>query len=152
MRRECQERSPSHQLQIRKSLVSDPGYTSRHVCHARAVMMHVGIANPWWWGNVPGIPGACATRNFMYLVRRASLCITESLWQHYSHYSATDHRFIRNHRYVVTSDNCWNEFHSIKLEYWNTNQHTLSFIQENTFEKVLAKISAISVMPYCNNW
>ena len=22
-----------------------------------------------WWGNVPGIPGACATRNFTYLVR-----------------------------------------------------------------------------------
>ena len=29
--------------------------------------MHVGIANPQWRGNVPGIPGACATRNFAYL-------------------------------------------------------------------------------------
>ena len=31
--------------------------------------MHVRIANSWWLGNVPGIPGACATRNFMYLSR-----------------------------------------------------------------------------------
>ena len=30
--------------------------------------MHVGIANPRWRA-VPGIPGACATRNFTYLVR-----------------------------------------------------------------------------------
>ena len=31
--------------------------------------MHVGIANPRWRENVPGIPGACATGNFAYLVR-----------------------------------------------------------------------------------
>ena len=37
-------------------------HASRHVRHARAVM-HDGIA------NVPGIPGACATCNFTYLVR-----------------------------------------------------------------------------------
>ena len=41
---------------------------------ARAVM-HAGIANSRFplnsaaGGNVPGIPGACATRNFTYLVR-----------------------------------------------------------------------------------
>ena len=28
--------------------------------------MHVGIAKPGWWGNVPGIPGACETRYFTY--------------------------------------------------------------------------------------
>ena len=43
-------------------------HASRHVRHARAVM-HVGIANLRWRGNVAGIPGACATRNFTYLVR-----------------------------------------------------------------------------------
>ena len=37
-------------------------HTSRHVRHARA-WMHVGIA------SVPGIPGACTTRNFTYLAR-----------------------------------------------------------------------------------
>ena len=31
--------------------------------------MHVGIANRRCRGSVPGIPGACATRNFMYLAR-----------------------------------------------------------------------------------
>ena len=49
-------------------------HASRHVRHARAVM-HVGIANLRFplksaaGENVPGIPGACATRNFTYLVR-----------------------------------------------------------------------------------
>ena len=32
--------------------------------------MHVGIAKPRWGrGDAPGIPGACATHNFTYLVR-----------------------------------------------------------------------------------
>ena len=31
--------------------------------------MHVGIANLRWPGKRAGIPGACATRNFTYLVR-----------------------------------------------------------------------------------
>ena len=44
MRRECRELFPRHRLQ-RKPLVSDPGMR-----HSRAVM-HVGIANPWWWGK-----------------------------------------------------------------------------------------------------
>ena len=68
MRRECRERFPRHQLHG-KSLVSDPGR------HRGACVMHV----PWcMWGspargsgkNVPGIPGACATRIFFtYLAR-----------------------------------------------------------------------------------
>ena len=37
----------------------------RHAC----AVMHVGIANQRWRGNLPGIPGACATRNFRYLIR-----------------------------------------------------------------------------------
>ena len=32
-------------------------------------MMHVGFPNPRWRENVPGIPGACTTHNFTYLVR-----------------------------------------------------------------------------------
>ena len=31
--------------------------------------MYVGIANPRWRENVPGIPGACKTHNSTYLVR-----------------------------------------------------------------------------------
>ena len=49
-------------------------HASRHVRDARAVM-HVGIANLRFplksaaGENVPGIPGACATCNFTFLVR-----------------------------------------------------------------------------------
>ena len=49
-------------------------HASRHVRHARAVM-HAGIANYQFplksaaGENVPGIPGACVTCNFTYLVR-----------------------------------------------------------------------------------
>ena len=49
-------------------------HASRHVRHARAVI-HAGIANLRFplksaaGENVPGIPGACATCNFTYLVR-----------------------------------------------------------------------------------
>ena len=67
MHRECRERFPHHQFQ-RKPLVSDPGM------HHGTCVMHV----PWCMSgsltlgggkNVPGIPGACATRNFTYLAR-----------------------------------------------------------------------------------
>ena len=43
-------------------------HASRHVRHARTVM-HVGITKPLWRRNVAGNPGACATRNFTYLIR-----------------------------------------------------------------------------------
>ena len=67
MRRECRGRFPHHWLQ-RKPLVSDPGM------HHGTCVTHV----PWCMSgsltrgggeNVPGIPGACATQNFTYLVR-----------------------------------------------------------------------------------
>ena len=52
-------------------------HASRHVRDARAVM-HAGISDYRFplksaaGGNVPGIPGACATCNFTYLVRGPS--------------------------------------------------------------------------------
>ena len=67
MRRECREGFPHHRLK-RKPLVSDP------VMHHGTCVTHV----PWCMSgsqtrgggeNVPGIPGACATRNFTHLVR-----------------------------------------------------------------------------------
>ena len=67
MRRECQERFSRHRLQ-RKVLVSDPGM------HHGTCVTHV----PWCMTGsltcgggeiVPGIPGACETRNFPYLAR-----------------------------------------------------------------------------------
>ena len=74
MRRECRERFPRHWLQ-RKPLVSDSGM------HHGTCVTHV----PWCMSrsltrdggdNVLGIPGACATRNFTYLVR--GLCTWSS--------------------------------------------------------------------------
>ena len=67
MCRACRECFPRHRLQ-RKQVVNDPG-------------MHYGTCAthmPWYMsgsltrgggGNVPGIPGACASRNFTYLAR-----------------------------------------------------------------------------------
>ena len=67
MRRECRERFPRYRLQ-RKALVSDP------VMHHGTCVTHV----PWCMSgsrtcdggeNLPGIPGARATRKFTYLAR-----------------------------------------------------------------------------------
>ena len=67
MRWECRERFPRHRLQ-KKPLVSNPGM------HHGTCVTHV----PWCMSgslthscgeNVPGIFGACATRNLTYLAR-----------------------------------------------------------------------------------
>ena len=67
MHRECRERFPYHRIKM-KPLVSDPACitarasrTCRGECRDRLIR-NVGE-------NVPGIPGACATRNFTYLIR-----------------------------------------------------------------------------------
>ena len=52
----------------KKPLVSDPGM-HHGTCFMQVLWWHVGIANPRWRGKLPGIPCACATRNFTYLVR-----------------------------------------------------------------------------------
>ena len=67
MRQECRERFPRQRVQ-RKPRVSDPdmhhGTCLTHVpwCMSGSLTRGGGV-------NVPGIPGACATRNFAYLVR-----------------------------------------------------------------------------------
>ena len=71
-------------------------YASRHVRDARAVM-HVGIANPRRRGNVPGIPGACATRNFTYLARGP--------WPNFDG-GSTKPPLKLKHSWVITHD-CW---------------------------------------------
>ena len=67
MCRECRERFPHHQHQ-RKPLVSDPGM-HHGTCVTHVPWCMSGSLNPGGRENVPGIPGACTTRNFMYLVR-----------------------------------------------------------------------------------
>ena len=66
MRRECRERFPHRRLQ-RKRLVSDPGM--HHGTYATQVPWCMsGSQSMRRRGHVPGIPGACATHNFMYRV------------------------------------------------------------------------------------
>ena len=78
MRRECRERFPRRRLQ-RKPLVSDPDM------HHGTFVTHV----PWCMlgsltrddgENVPGIPGACATRNFTFLARGPLLHFWHENW------------------------------------------------------------------------
>ena len=67
MRRECRERFPRHRLQ-KKPIVSEP--FMRHGTCAMHVPWCVSISLSRSLGeNVPGISGACATRNFTYLAR-----------------------------------------------------------------------------------
>ena len=67
LRLECRERFPRHRSQ-RKPLVSDPdmyhGMCVTHVPWCMSDSLTSGGGK-----NVPGIPGACATRNFTYLAR-----------------------------------------------------------------------------------
>ena len=67
MRRECRERFSRHQVQ-RKPQVSNPAmHHGTCVTHVRWCMSGSLIGDGW--ENVPGIPGACAIRNFAYLAR-----------------------------------------------------------------------------------
>ena len=67
MRRECRDRFPRHWPK-RNPQVSDPGmYHGTCVMHMSSCMS--GSLTRCGWENVPGIAGACATRNFVHLVR-----------------------------------------------------------------------------------
>ena len=61
MRRECRERFSRHRLQ-RNPLINDPGIHHGTWCMSGSLTRSGGE-------NVPGIPGAYATRNFTYLAR-----------------------------------------------------------------------------------
>ena len=77
MHRECREHFPHHRLQ-RKPQVSDPGmHQGTCVTHVRWCMS--GSLTRSCGENAPGIPGARATRNFVYLVR-GPYDVTKSWW------------------------------------------------------------------------
>ena len=67
MRRECRECFPRHRLQ-REPLVNDPGM-NHDTCVTYVPWCMSGSLTRGGGENVPGIPGACTTRNFAYLVR-----------------------------------------------------------------------------------
>ena len=79
MHRECRERFPRHRLQ-RKPVVSDPA--SRHVPWCMSGSLTRGGGE-----NVPGIPGACATRTFTYLARGPCHDAFMSSGRHYRDWS-----------------------------------------------------------------
>ena len=67
MHRECRERFPCHWLQ-KKPLVSDSGM--HHCTCVMHIAWCISVSLTRGGGkNVPGITGACATRNFTYLAR-----------------------------------------------------------------------------------
>ena len=88
MRRECREAFHRHRLQ-RKPLVSYPGM-HHGTCVTHVPWSMSGSLTRGGGGNVPGIPSACATRNFTYLVRCPlaalyrfhSSCISKTLLPH----------------------------------------------------------------------
>ena len=67
MHRECRGRFPRHRLQ-RKPQVTDAGmHHGTYVTYVPWCMS--GLLTRGGGESVPGIPGACANRNFTYLVR-----------------------------------------------------------------------------------
>ena len=78
MCRKCREPFPRHRLQ-RKPLVSDPGM-HHDTCVTHVSWCMSGSLTSGGGEKVPGIPGACATRNITYLVRGAlSSCMQYSV-------------------------------------------------------------------------
>ena len=122
MRRECRERLPRHRLQ-RKPLVSDPGmYHGTCVSHVPWCMS--GSLIRGGGENVPGIPGACATRNFKYLARDP----WRSLW-----------------RQCNVEKECYNKIHARNETVLNNNilfviQYALSIMRGTTHEILLIQL------------
>ena len=112
MRRECRERFPRHRLQ-KKPLVSDPGiHHGTYVTHA-----HVGIAITCRGGEyIPGIPGVCATLNFVYLVRRPCMEVWCNVSRTHPRHGDLPFRYVTL-SHVTNNKNSWAPFPFI-LHYW----------------------------------
>ena len=112
--RECWERFPRHRLQ-RKPLVSDPGM------HHGTCVTHV----PWCMSgsltrgggeNVPGIPGACATSNFAYLVRGPWPFFPATTLRYRENLFAELDRYKVHEVHVVSTVDVWLKIHTVKYE------------------------------------
>ena len=68
---------PHHRLQ-RKPLVSDPGM-HHGTCATHVPWCIPGLLTRGGGEKVPGIPGAWATRNFVYMVRGPLACLGRSM-------------------------------------------------------------------------
>ena len=108
MRRECRERFPSHPFS-RKPLVSDPGM-HHGTCDTHVTWCMSGSLTRVGGENVPGIPSACATRNFTYLARGP--------WSHWCNYLSMPCICIcsrQNHPELASR--CWIHYGKNKLLY-----------------------------------
>ena len=90
MRHKSPECFPRHRLQ-RKPLVSDPGM------HHRTCETHIGNAIPRWWKNIPGIPGAYATRNFAFLARGP----WSHIWDHFENVTPNEYELFQDFEQLV---------------------------------------------------
>ena len=90
MRRKSPECFLRHRLE-RKPLVSDPGM---HHCTCET---HIGNANPRWWENLPGIPGAYATRNFAFLARGP----WSHIWGHFENVTPNEFELFQDFEQIV---------------------------------------------------
>ena len=74
MRRKCRERFPRHRgLAIPTCITARARRTCRDACRDRKLSVSFEVDGG---ENVPGIPGACATHNFTYLLRGS--CVSPS--------------------------------------------------------------------------
>ena len=137
-------------------------HASRHVRHARAVM-HVGIANQWFplksaaGENVPGIPGACATCNFTYLVRGPLYTLTHRGLETHIWVSKINHHSFR--QWIVAlfdtqSNICIDPGFLPKwtpddISMWTFCSYTKIFVIQNAFKNVY-KMTIISPGPTKN--
>ena len=122
MRRECRERFPRHRLQS-KPLVSDPdmhhGTCATHVPWCMAESLTHGGGE-----NVPGIPGACATRNFTYLAR-GPCTVIKGIWSSYDQYTCTEYMYVYSVRYPHESS--WYFIYCG----WNNNHPPVVYCNDN---------------------
>ena len=149
MRQEWRERFPRHRLQG-KPLVSDPSM------HLGTCLTHV----PWCMSgsltrdggkNVPGIPGACATRNFTYLAR--SPCL-EQWWRSPVRHQATNNNI---DGYVKPAGHCFHGKPDQQLICYWPNYHEYSGFSNSRVEGTseitanLGNTTLIGLLNSCSN-
>ena len=118
MRRECRERFPRHQFQ-RKPLISDPGI-HHGTCVTYVPWCMSGTLSHVGGENVPGIPGACATHNFTYVVRGP--CTIRQMHQHKPLLSACSFLLLGSCDWSsAMRQNLRGEYCITKLPFWNSS-------------------------------
>ena len=121
MRREFRERFLHHRLQ-RKPPVSDPGMHHgtcvTHVPWCMSISLTSGVGE-----NVPGIPGACATRNFTYLARGP--LVKTFLKQEFPYYNCNASILVLSIFPVGYLKSIWNIIQNVVLIVWRNHKQNI---------------------------